>query len=78
MFSACKEFKACNKVHVLYTLWPNDAAQYSHCIVLVMYKYEALQGSMILARETEVLEKTYPSATTMFIKTCFWILNAIN
>jgi hypothetical protein len=26
---------------------------------------------MILARETEVLGKTYPSATTMFIKTCF-------
>jgi len=32
---------------------------------------------MILARETEVLGKSYPSATIMFIKT-FWILNAIN
>jgi len=33
---------------------------------------------MILAREPEVLGKTYPSVTTTLTKTCFWILNAIN
>jgi hypothetical protein len=77
MISAGKEFNVCNKVHILYTLGFNDDAKYSHCILLVMYEYKAMGGNDSSRRKL-YLEKTYPSATTMFIKSCFWVLNVIN